>query len=142
MAAVMEYLRECQLGRMVVRLFRAALLGGLIGLERGKKRRPAGFRTYMLVCMGSAASMVLSQYLNHLIQNDWAGFLAQAGLNLSTDVSRFGAQCINGIGFLGAGTIISTGRQEVKGLTTAAALWACGCMGLAIGAAALIFLSL
>ncbi len=133
MAAVMEYLREFHVGSVLIRLFLAALLGGLIGLERGRKRRPAGFRTYMLVCLGSAVSMVLSQYLNHLIENDWAPYLATLNFSLTTDVSRFGAQCINGIGFLGAGTIVVTGMRQVKGLTTAAGLWASACMGLAIG---------
>lgn len=133
MAEMFEYLREFHVGSIFLRLFLAALLGGLIGLERGKKRRPAGFRTYMMVCMGSAASMVLSQYLNHLIANDWAPYLATLNFNLNTDVSRFGAQCINGIGFLGAGTIVVTGLRQVKGLTTAAGLWASACMGLAVG---------
>ena len=106
--------------------------GILIGLERERKRRPAGFRTYMLVCLGAALTMLLSQYEYYMITNDWAALAGEIGIR--TDVSRFGAQVINGIGFLGAGTIIVTGRQEVKGLTTAAGLWASACMGLAIGA--------
>ncbi|MBQ8141368.1 MAG: MgtC/SapB family protein [Clostridia bacterium] len=115
---------------MLLRLSIAAVCGGLIGIERGKKHRPAGFRTHMLVCMGAALTMVLSTYLSAMLTNVWA-IEADAA---KTDVSRFGAQVINGIGFLGAGTIIVTGRQEIKGMTTAAGLWASACMGLAIGA--------
>ncbi len=99
----------------------AVFFGGVIGIERGRKRRPAGFRTYILVCLGAALAMCTGQYL----------FLV---LGQTTDVSRLGAQVINGIGFLGAGTIIITSRQRVKGLTTAAGLWASACMGHAIGA--------
>lgn len=113
---------------MLLRLFVATICGGIIGIERGRKNRPAGFRTYMLVCMGAALTMVLGVYLSNMISNVW--HLE----GVSTDVARFGAQVINGIGFLGAGTIIVTGRQQVKGMTTAAGLWASACMGLAIGA--------
>ncbi len=118
-----DYLRELNMASVLVRLLLAMLLGGFVGMERGRKRRAAGFRTYMLVCIGAALTMLLGQYQ--------AAVFDAAG---SSDVSRYGAQVINGIGFLGAGTIILTGRREVKGLTTAAALWACACMGLAIGA--------
>jgi len=115
---------------VVARLLVAAVCGGVVGIERGRKNRPAGFRTYILVCIGAALTMILSQYLFamegtwRLISNNFP----------TTDISRFGAQVINGIGFLGAGTIIVTGRQQIKGLTTAAGLWASACMGLAIGA--------
>lgn len=111
-----------------VRLIMALVCGGIIGLERGRRRRPAGFRTHMLVCVGAALTMLIGQYLAVQLASD----PALAGR--TTDVSRLGAQVINGIGFLGAGTIIVTGHQEVKGLTTAAGLWASACMGLAIGA--------
>ena len=86
----------------------------------------------MLVALGAALTVMLSQYLDYLLNNPWAEINASIGVK--ADVSRFGAQVINGVGFLGAGTIIVTGRQEVKGLTTAAGLWASACMGLAIGA--------
>lgn len=76
--------------------------------------------------------MLLGQYEFYMLTHDWKALSTELGLR--TDVSRFGAQVINGIGFLGAGTIIVTGYQEVKGLTTAAGLWASACMGLAIGA--------
>lgn len=117
---------------MMLRIVLALLMGGLIGMERERKRRPAGFRTYMLVALGAALTVMLSQYLDYMLNNPWADIAASIGIK--TDVSRFGAQVINGVGFLGAGTIIVTGRQEVKGLTTAAGLWASACMGLAIGA--------
>ena len=132
MEAVLDYLRQMNMVTVMVRLTMAMLFGGLIGLERERKRRPAGFRTYMLVCLGAALTMLLSQYESYMVTHDWAERAAEIGIR--TDVSRFGAQVINGIGFLGAGTIIVTGRQEVKGLTTAAGLWASACMGLAIGA--------
>ena len=117
--------------QMLLRVGLAVICGGVIGLERGKKRRPAGFRTYMLVCIGSAMTMILGNYLFAMMSGVWADSINFA---VSTDVSRFGAQVINGIGFLGAGTIIVTGRQQVKGMTTAAGLWASACMGICIGA--------
>lgn len=105
---------------VLVRLTLAVVIGGLIGIERGRKRRPAGFRTHMLVCLGAAMTMLISQHV-------WMQ-------GYTTDMSRLGAQVVNGIGFLGAGTILITGRQQIKGLTTAAGLWASACIGLAIGA--------
>jgi putative Mg2+ transporter-C (MgtC) family protein len=114
----------------LLRISVAAVCGGLIGIERGRKHRPAGFRTHMIVCMGAALTMVLSSYLCVMLTSVWT-----VDPNVGkTDMSRFGAQVINGIGFLGAGTIIVTGRQQIKGMTTAAGLWASACMGLAIGA--------
>ena len=132
MEAVLDYLRQMNMVTVMVRLTMAMLFGGLIGLERERKRRPAGFRTYMLVCLGAALTMLLSQYEYGMLTGAWAETAGEVGIR--TDVSRFGAQVINGIGFLGAGTIIVTGRQEVKGMTTAAGLWASACTGLAIGA--------
>ena len=128
----LDFLRELNIWSVMLRLVMAMAFGGLIGMERGKKRRAAGFRTYMLVCLGAALTMLLSQYESGMLAGVWAETAKEVGIR--TDVSRFGAQVINGIGFLGAGTIIVTGRQEVKGLTTAAGLWASACMGLAIGA--------
>lgn len=117
---VISYLRELNLISIVVRLSLAAVCAGVIGIERGQKRRPAGFRTHILVCMGATLVMITNQYMADV-------------LGMDTDPSRMGAQVISGIGFLGAGTIIVVGRNQVKGLTTAAGLWACACMGLAIG---------
>ena len=128
----LDYLRELNTLSIFVRLVLAMFFGGMIGLDRERKGRAAGFRTYMVVCLGAALTMLLSQYEYCMLTTQWAELAAEIGIR--TDVSRFGAQVINGIGFLGAGTIIVTGRQEVKGLTTAAGLWASACTGLAIGA--------
>lgn len=124
---VLDYLRQMNPAAVVVRLVIAMLCGGMIGLERASKRRAAGFRTYMVVCMGATLAMLLNQYIDYMLVNVWQ-------ISQTTDAARLGAQVINGIGFLGAGTIILTGTQQVKGLTTAAGLWASACMGLAIGA--------
>lgn len=132
MDAILAPLREFTFFNVMLRVMLAMLMGGIVGFEREKKRRPAGFRTYMLVAIGAAMTVILSQYLDVMLHSAWLETSERVGIK--TDVSRFGAQVINGIGFLGAGTIIVTGRQEVKGLTTAAALWASACMGLAIGA--------
>ena len=114
------YLREVNTVSIILRLALATICGGILGAERGRKKRPAGFRTHILVCIGATMVMITSQYMTDV-------------LKISTDASRMGAQVISGIGFLGAGTIIVVGRNEVKGLTTAAGLWSCACMGLAIG---------
>lgn len=106
---------------ILVRLLLAAFFGGLVGMEREKKRRAAGFRTHILVSMGSALVMITSQYM----------FIQYEGLT-NFDPSRLGAQVISGIGFLGAGTIIRQG-ESVKGLTTAASLWGVSCIGIAVG---------
>lgn len=118
---------------VLLRLSVASLCGGVIGINRGRKRRAAGFRTHMLICMGATLTMILGTYLSIMLSGGY-WHLDPAVDFVNTDVSRFGAQVINGIGFIGAGTIIVTGRQQVKGMTTAAGLWASACMGLAIGA--------
>lgn len=127
-----SYLRELNMQSMMLRIILAMLVGGIIGFEREKKGRPAGFRTYMMVALGATLTVILSQYLDFMLNHRWVVMADSIGIK--TDLSRFGAQVINGVGFLGAGTIIVTGRQEVKGLTTAAGLWASACMGIAIGA--------
>lgn len=132
MNEVLSYLREFNIYSMMLRVALAMLMGGIVGFEREKKRRGAGFRTYMFVALGAAMTVMLSQYLDYMLNHAWLATAQEIGIK--TDVSRFGAQVINGVGFLGAGTIIVTGRQEVKGLTTAAGLWASACMGLAVGA--------
>lgn len=116
---LVKYLSEVNMLSTFVRLALAMLCGGILGLERGKKNRPAGFRTYMLVCVGATLVMLTNQYICKIYGTG--------------DPARLGAQVISGIGFLGAGTIIVTGRNRVKGLTTAAGLWADACVGLAIG---------
>ncbi|MDU5108835.1 MAG: MgtC/SapB family protein [Clostridium sp.] len=115
----MEKLYEINMISTFFRLLLALICGGILGIERGKKNRPAGFRTYMLVCVASAMVMITNQYI--------------ADIYSTGDPSRMGAQVISGIGFLGAGTIIVTGRNKVTGLTTAAGLWASACIGLTIG---------
>lgn len=104
---------------IIVRLLLSVILGGIIGFERGRAGRPAGLRTHILVCLGATLAIMVNQYV-----------FETYGVS---DPTRLGAQVISGIGFLGAGTIIVTGRHQVKGLTTAAGLWATACMGLAIG---------
>lgn len=120
MGELLEYLREINIASIVLRLILSVLCSGIIGIERGKMRRAAGFRTHILVCMGATIVMITNQYISVRFGN-------------SGDISRMGAQVISGIGFLGAGTIIVDRKNNVKGLTTAAGLWACTCMGLAIG---------
>ena len=106
-------------GAVVIRIFAALLIGGLIGMERGMKNRPAGLRTYMLVCVGSCLIMMTNQYLFQVTG--------------SGDPMRLGAQVVSGIGFLGAGTIVVTRHNQIRGLTTAAGLWSCAGVGLALG---------
>ena len=103
---------------VAVRILLAVVVGGLLGLERERRSSPAGFRTYMLVAIGSSMTIMLSQYIDLMLSTQWAA--AAQSVGATHDVSRFGAQVINGVGFLGAGSIILTGRKRVKGLTTAA----------------------
>ena len=130
--SLVDYLRQFNVASVLLRLTLAVLCGGMIGVNREHKRRPAGFRTYMLVCLGSAMTGVLSQYLWVMMNTQWAE--VSALLEKKIDVSRIGAKAIGGVGFLGAGTILITDQSEVKGLTTAAGLWASACLGVAIGA--------
>ncbi|MDL2215691.1 MgtC/SapB family protein [Ruminococcaceae bacterium OttesenSCG-928-N02] len=113
-----EALRDLNLLSICIRFLLALLIGGLLGWERGQKHHPAGLRTYMLVCIGAAMVMMTNQYIS----------IVYGG-----DPVRMGAQVVSGIGFLGAGTIIVTGKQRIKGITTAAGLWTAACCGLAIG---------
>jgi putative Mg2+ transporter-C (MgtC) family protein len=103
----------------IVPIALSLVCGGVLGIERGRKKRPAGLRTYMLVCLGATLVMMTNAHI-----------FAETG---SGDMTRMGAQVVSGIGFLGAGTIITTGHNRVKGLTTAAGLWSTACIGLAIG---------
>lgn len=111
--------REVTYAAIAFRIAVALLLGGFIGLERGLKNRPAGLRTYMLVCVGACLIMLTNQYIYQVYQVG--------------DPVRMGAQVVSGIGFLGAGTIVVTKRNQIKGLTTAAGLWASAAVGLAVG---------
>lgn len=121
MLGCFDFVRELSFIAITVRLALAVLCGGAIGMEREYKRRPAGFRTHILICLGAAVTTLTSQYL-------------YVKLELYTDVARLGAQVVAGIGFIGAGTIIVTQRQRVKGLTTAAGLWTSAIIGLVCGA--------
>jgi putative Mg2+ transporter-C (MgtC) family protein len=113
-------LQGINLVSIIVRLVLASLFGGIIGFERQSTKKPAGLRTHMLICIGSALVMLTGQYV-------------YLSVTTAVDPTRLGAQVISGIGFLGIGTIIIVGKQYVRGLTTAAGLWASACMGLAIG---------
>lgn len=119
MDAIMTAAREFTYLEAGLRILMAIVLGGMIGMERGLKNRPAGLRTYMLVCLGACIVMLTNQYVYEAF-----------GVG---DPVRMGAQVVSGIGFLGAGTIIVTARNQIKGLTTAAGLWASACVGLALG---------
>lgn len=119
MDAIMTTAREFTYLEAGLRILMAIVLGGMIGMERGLKNRPAGLRTYMLVCLGACIVMLTNQYVYEAF-----------GVG---DPVRMGAQVVSGIGFLGAGTIIVTARNQIKGLTTAAGLWASACVGLALG---------
>ena len=131
MITTLDHLRTFGFCSLILRLTLAMLFGGVIGLEGARKGRPAGFRTYMLVCLGAALTMLLGQYEIQMMEEISAH--SQHPIETPLDVARFSAQVINGIGFLGAGTIIVTGKQQVKGLTTAAGLWTTAIIGLASG---------
>ena len=108
--------RDINTVNIFFRMVFAVICGGVIGIERSMKNRPAGFRTHILIITGATAASLTGHYIYMIL------------------MSRLGAQVITGLGFIGAGTIIVTGTRTVKGLTTAAGLWATGIMGLAIGA--------
>lgn len=131
MISSMDFLREMNIYSLIVRLLLAIFIPSTLGLERERAHHNSSLSTYALVTLGSALTMILSQYESALFAGPWRELSEFIGIK--TDVSRFGAQVINGIGFLGAGTIIVTGRKNVKGLTTAAGLWSSACLGLAIG---------
>lgn len=120
MEAFIKDITELNAFSITLRLFLATFCGGMIGLERGRKGQAAGCRTHMLVCIGSALVVMTNIFV---VQK----------YSPNSDPTRIGAQVVSGIGFLGAGTIIVTSKNQIKGLTTAAGLWASACMGLAIG---------
>ena len=118
--AVVAAFEEWSLLSMFLRLLSALMAGTIIGIDRSMKRRGAGIKTHVIVCLGAAVVMMTSQYMMKVYPD-------------AADLGRMGAQVISGVGFLGVGTIIVTGRNQVKGLTTAAGLWTCACVGLAAG---------
>lgn len=121
MLSIFDSLRNVSMLSITVRMLLSVICGGAIGIERGYKRRPAGFRTHILICLGAAMTTLTSQFL-------------YLEMHYYTDMARLGAQVVAGIGFIGAGTIIVTQRQRVKGLTTAAGLWVAAIIGLSLGA--------
>ena len=104
---------------IIVRITLALILGGLLGMERQQKQRPAGFRTYIVVCLGATLACITNVYMVNYLGGG--------------DPARIPAQVISGIGFLGAGTILVTRNSHVKGLTTAAGLWCVATIGIAVG---------
>lgn len=116
---VVDQLQKFSLFSIILRIILAMLCGGVLGIERGKAKHPAGMRTYILVCLGSALVMMTGQYMFEVFN--------------SGDPARLGAQVVSGIGFLGAGSIIVESNTKIRGLTTAAGLWTSACIGLAIG---------
>lgn len=121
MFSILNSLREITMISITLRLVMAFVCGGIIGLEREYRRRAAGFRTHILICLGAAITTMTSQYLHYV-------------MNYNTDIARMGAQVVAGVGFIGAGSIIVTRYQRVQGLTTAAGLWTSAIVGLALGA--------
>lgn len=119
--STLDYLRDFNIVTIIIRLVMAVLFGGLIGLERERHGRAAGLRTHILVCLGAAITTLIGQF-------DMVHVTGYTG-----DPMRIGAQVISGIGFLGVGTILSKGRFQVTGLTTAAGLWTTASIGLALG---------
>lgn len=117
--AAIEFLKELNVLSVALRVALGVVCGGVIGIERGKSHQPAGMRTYMLVCLGATMVMTTGQYMYCMFGTG--------------DPARLGAQVISGIGFLGAGSIITSGKSKVRGLTTAAGLWTSACIGLALG---------
>ena len=121
MLTIFNALRGMDTISVLAKMICAFFLGGVIGLERSYKNRPAGFRTHILVCVGACIASMTGLFL-YLV------------LNLPADMSRIGGNVITGLGFIGGGTIVVTKKHMVKGLTTAAGLWTTGIIGLAIGA--------
>ena len=120
MLSIFDGLRDVTVVSITLRLVLAMICGGIVGMEREYKRRSAGFRTHILICLGAAMTTMTRQ---HLFLN----------MHYYLDMARMGGSVVAGIGFIGAGTIIVTQHQRVKGLTTAAGLWASAIIGLALG---------
>ena len=121
MRAVLEYLgSQTELWRAVFRVTMAMIVGGIVGMERGRQGRAAGMRTHILVCLGATLTAMTGMYAVNV-------------LGMDSDPLRISAQVISGIGFLGVGTILIKGRFQITGLTTAAGLWTVAAVGLALG---------
>lgn len=120
MQQIINFLSDFNPITVILRIILAAIIGGLIGSERGRHGRAAGLRTHILVCLGAAITSLTSLYISET-------------LGFNGDVARISAQVISGIGFLGAGMIIVKGRTFITGLTTAAGMWATAAIGIAVG---------
>lgn len=116
---VWQYLEELNAVSVALRLVTATVMGGIIGLERGATKHAAGLRTFMLVCLGAALAQIVDMRCVMIYGTG--------------DPVRLAQGVINGIGFLGVGTIVVTGRSHIKGLTTAATLWTTAVLGISIG---------
>ena len=132
MGSAFAFLHEFNIVSILVRLLLAMACGGVIGYGRSRKKQNAGLRTYMLTAIGACMSVLLTLYEYEMMTGQWAPIVAEVGMKF--DASRYSAQVISGIGFLAAGTILSSGHQQVTGLTTAAGLFTSVCMGMAAGA--------
>ncbi len=120
MIGFLNVFRGMGLGAILLRVVLSVACGMAIGVERSMKNRPAGIRTHVLICLGAAVASTTGLYVVLV-------------LKLPADVTRISAQILTGLGFIGAGTIIITKKQSIKGLTTAAGLWATGIVGIAVG---------
>lgn len=132
MQAFWDYIHEFNFASVVIRLILAMVAGGAIGYGRSRKGRPAGLRTYILVSIGAAMSVLIPMYDYEMLKGIWHEAFVAGGEKF--DVARFAAQVVAGIGFLGAGIIIKATHQQVKGLTTSTGLFATVCLGMAAGA--------
>ena len=112
-----------------LRLILAGVMGGVVGIERELRGRQAGFRTYLLVCVGSALTMIVSA---QMATHRWDPQTKNEGVNINVDPARIAYGVMTGIGFLGAGVIVHT-KGAVRGLTTAAGLWCMAAVGLSVG---------
>ncbi len=132
MLPILDPLRQFDLLSVFCRLILALFCAGLVGYGRTKRGCVAGLRTYMLVGLGGAMSILITQYEYQMLHTVWAPITAEVGEKF--DASRLASQAITGIGFLGAGMILKVAHQQVNGLTTATGLFATVCMSIAAGA--------
>lgn len=116
---LLKELTQWNIGNVMIRIIASMILGAIIGIDRGAKKRGGGARTTMTVCLGATMVMLMEQFFQHSYPGE-------------TEPTRMAAQVISGVGFLGAGSILISGHQ-IKGLTSAASIWTCACIGLAVG---------
>lgn len=124
MMHLFETMKIAEYISIIIRLMMAMMMGAVIGYERASKKSTAGLRTFSIVCVASALAMIINEYL---VYHYGTG-----------DSARLAAQVISGVGFLGMGSIIMTVRNRVRGLTTAATLWATAILGLSVGAGMIV----